>query len=181
MPQSSANKSLFLPQVFQPSSKSGFTLLEVLVMTGITVILLLSATAIFMTFLVNQSLITQKQKIKTQGDNALKQMTQVLREAREVVNCEEVAIDQEITYKDIANNEGSFFIEENRIASDSASSSDRVFLTADDLTVSEFSPSCTLGYESYLVKIKFTLEIETQSFADSPLKQTFEADVSLRN
>jgi type II secretory pathway component PulJ len=160
-------------------SQSGFTLIEVLVMTGLTVILLLSASAIFMTFLLNQSLVTQKQQIKSEGDNALKQMVQVLRQAKTIEDCQ--TGQDEITFTDVSNSQGRYYLDldNNRIAS--ASTPPTVYLTSDDLSVSNFSADCALSHESYLVKFQFTLSNNTPSFGSNPLEQTFEASVSLRN
>lgn len=160
-------------------SRSGFTLIEVLVITGITVILLLSASAIFMTFLLNQSLVTQKQKIKIDGDNALKQITQVLREARTIENCAQVEADEAIVFSDILGNQGEFYITDDRLASESALQT--VYLTSDDLRAFNFSANCSLSQDSYLVKIQFSLADDEPSFSQNPLQQTFEANVSLRN
>lgn len=163
----------FLPQ----HSQSGFTLIEVLVMTGLTVILLLSASAIFMTFLLNQSLITQKQQIKNEGDNALKQMIQVLRQAKTIENCD--TGESELTFTDIANNQGRFYLASNRIASES--SQPTIYLTSDNIQVTNFLANCSLSYESYLVNFQFTLSNNTPNFGEDPIQQTFTANVSLRN
>ena len=164
---------------------SGFTLIEVLVMTGITVILLLSATTIFMTFLVNQSLVMQKQKIKIDGDNALKQMTQMLREAREVVNCDDVSADQEIIYKNISGEVSTFSVMEDsgtqRIASASGEPVATTFLTSGEFEVSDFSPDCMEENEAYLVTVTFNLTDNSLSFSQNPLQQNFTTKVSLRN
>ncbi len=171
-------KSSLLPQ-------SGFTLLEILVFTGLTSILLLSASAIFMTFLVNQSAIMQRQKIKIEGDNALKQMTQILREAKTVENCPGSA--QRVVYENVFREQGEFYIhnyfhdgnEMSRIAS--KSSSGTVYLTSEDFAASNFSADCRVKDESYLLKIKFSLSSKGPDFEAHPFTQTFENSVSLRN
>ncbi len=160
-------------------STSGFTLIEILVITGLTVILLLSASAIFMTFLLNQSLVTQKQQIKIEGDNALKQMVQVIREAKDIENCENVEANQAINFTNILGNQGWFFLESNRVASTSAIGT--IYLTSDSIFVSDFNPSCVFDQSTYLVKIEFKLVGVNPGFGQTPFEQTFKANVNLRN
>ena len=157
--------------------KSGFTLIEVLVITGLTAILLLSSSAIFMTFLVNQSLISQKQQIKIEGDNALKQMSQVLREAKVVEECG--VGKSNIIFSDLSGNQATFDNTNDRVASKSGNST--TYLTSENLALSNFLTDCFYVNNSYLVKIQFTLTNPGPNFNNNPLNQTFSTTVNLRN
>ncbi|MBT3250111.1 MAG: type II secretion system protein [Candidatus Pacebacteria bacterium] len=65
--------------------KSGFTLIELLIVTSITVILLLSASVLFMTFLISNSKINSEQLVKQEGQHALSQIEFLLRNALEIL------------------------------------------------------------------------------------------------
>lgn len=169
------------------SARSGFTLIEVLVMTSLAVIIMLSAVILLMTFLLNQTRITQRQKIRTEGDNALKQMVQVLREAKELAECDGEEKD-EITYQDVYNLEGRFTIttDEESIPRISLTNhlEETIYLTSQDLHATNFNATCTYNETegSYFINFNFELvNIKAPRFAEDPLSQTFEASVSLRN
>ena len=175
----------------KPSSQSsahfGFTLIEVLVMTSLAVIIMLSAVILLMTFLLNQTRITQRQKIRTEGDNALKQMVQVLREAKEVENCDGEE-KNEIVYQDVYDLEGEFTIatDEENIPRISRINhlGETVYLTSEDLQATNFNAICTYNEneDNYFIRFNFDLaNIKAPRFTDEPLSQTFEASVSLRN
>lgn len=65
--------------------KSGFTLIELLIVVGVSVILMLAASALFMTFLISNTKVNNSQLVKEEGQFALKQMEFLLRNAIEIL------------------------------------------------------------------------------------------------
>jgi prepilin-type N-terminal cleavage/methylation domain-containing protein len=61
--------------------QTGFTLIEVLVVTSLTVMIMLTASALFMTFLISGAKTANLQLIKQEGDHAMNQMAFLLRNA----------------------------------------------------------------------------------------------------
>ncbi len=160
------------------SFKKGFTLIEVLVITGLTVIILLSTVVLFMTFMINQASISRKQAIKIAGDNALKQIEQTLRGVRGIQTCTENLND--VSFYDLTNQTGRFYKDNNRIAS--AAGSETYYLTPDDLNVDSFDVNCYPGQDKELVHFSFTLSDNSGfGLSDSPLQQTFTTSVGVRN
>jgi len=64
---------------------NGFTLIELLIVISITVILMLSASVLFMTFLISNSKVSGEQLVKQEGQHALNQMEFLLRNALEII------------------------------------------------------------------------------------------------
>lgn len=63
-------------------SKSGFTLIELMVVTTIVVLLLLSVSSMFMTFMLSNARTNITRQIKAEGSEMISQMEFVLRNAR---------------------------------------------------------------------------------------------------
>lgn len=63
------------------SPQAGFTFIELLVVIGLTVVIMLSVTTLFMIFLVSSGKTSTAQIIKTEGNSAIQQMTFLLRNA----------------------------------------------------------------------------------------------------
>lgn len=74
----------YLCQPSQPTTPAGFTLIEVLVVTSLTVMLLLSSTALFLTFLLGNAKTNLAQQIKREGDSALTKIDYYIRNAQRV-------------------------------------------------------------------------------------------------
>ena len=159
------------------SPNYGFTLVEVLVITSLTVILLLGSMTIFMTFMLNQSRLMSKQRIQKAGDDALAQMTRVLREARSIPGCD---IDMDpLPFVDLLEKSGSYTIDDDdRISSEAAETT--YLLTPDNLTASAFTANCYSGVESDYLKISFTIS-DDNTLGGQILTQDFSTGISLRN
>lgn len=65
-------------------SQAGFTLLEFLVVTSISVVLLATVSAFFMTFIVGSTKSAFEQKAKLEGERAMERMTHLVRNARTI-------------------------------------------------------------------------------------------------
>jgi type II secretory pathway pseudopilin PulG len=156
----------------------GFTLIEVLVITGLTVIILLSTVTLFLTFMVNQASLSRKQAVKIAGDNVLKQMEQTLRGVRGVTNCN--TGQSEVSFYDFTSKNGRFYVDSNRIASDAGNQT--YYLTTDDIGVSNFNIDCYPGQNQELVRFSFTLTDDSGlGLSDTAIEQVFATSVSVRN
>lgn len=164
---------------FKHKLNSGFTLTEVLVITSLTVIIMLSSVVLFMTFLLNQNLISQKQKLKTEGDNALKQITQILREANQITDCPFVN-QTSLTFIDPTQAEISLTVVDSRLTINQTDLS--INLNSEDLSAQNLLVTCREGEEATLVSVSFELTNNTAlRFTETPITQTFSTTVSLRN
>ncbi|KUK79570.1 MAG: hypothetical protein XD95_0303 [Microgenomates bacterium 39_7] len=164
-------KNNSLKQIF------GFTLIEVLVITGLTAIIMLATVSLFMTFLFNQGKISQRQEIKNAGNNALKQITQVLREAKRIDSCS-LGRD-EINYVDLNNHAGSFIEDDGILILNTGT---QVDLTPDHLRVDDFSADCYEGDPSQYIKVSFTLvNPNPGGLSGDPISQDFSTSITLRN
>ena len=79
--------SLFGRRSVKPT-QAGFTLIELLVVLSITVMLMMTVSIFFMTFVVGNTKAVFEQKLKRDGDQAMSQMSTMLRNARSLsTNC----------------------------------------------------------------------------------------------
>lgn len=67
------------------SKLSGFTLIELLIVVSLSVMLMLSASSLFMTFLLGNTKVTRMQTIKHEGEYVMSQMEFLLRNAVQLV------------------------------------------------------------------------------------------------
>lgn len=73
-------------RLLQSSKKAGFTLVELLVTTAITSIILLSASTILMTFFLSNSRTTIRRQIKSEGNRALGRIEFIARGGQSCTN-----------------------------------------------------------------------------------------------
>jgi len=168
---------MFNHRPIHQSPNYGFTLVEVLVITSLTVILLLGSMTIFMTFMLNQSRLMSKQRIQKAGDDALAQMTRVLREARSITGC--ATNMSTLPFVDLLEKSGSYTVTGGQIASTAADNTVYI-LTSDNLTASAFTANCYPGVESDYLKISFTIS-DDNNLRGQSLTQDFSTGISLRN
>ena len=169
---------MFNHRPIHQSSNHGFTLVEVLVITSLTVILLLGSMTIFMTFMLNQSRLMSKQRIQKAGDDALAQMTRVLREARSIPSPDCNMGMSTIKFVDLLEKSGNYTVTGGQIASTSASGT--YLLTPENLTTTVFTANCYPGVESDYLKISFTIS-DDNTLGGQILTQDFSTGISLRN
>ncbi len=164
--------------------KAGFTLIEVLVISGLAVIIMLSTVSLFMTFLISQARVTQKQQLKNAGNSALKQMTQILREAKSINPCSPVASNH-VVFVNIDNKTGDYqtntFDNGNQGIYYSFEGNTHP-ITSQDVNVISFTTNCYAGQQSQLIKVSFVLQNpRIQGPSGDPLNQEFSANIQLRN
>lgn len=177
------------------TKNQAFTLIEVLVVTGIAGLLMITVGSMFITFMGSSSQTKVKQQIKMEGNEALSKMEHLLRNAQKLSannsgNICQTGMDS-IGFESFAGGKGILFQNDNRIASDSGIIEDFVntqqtyFLTSEQLSVDSTYPltfDCYQGDKSYFVQINFGLEAtNTQGPSNRDLTQTFKTAVQLRN
>lgn len=164
--------------------KAGFTLIEVLVISGLAVIIMLSTVSLFMTFLISQARVTQKQQLKNAGNSAIQQMTQILREVKSISPCSPVTSNT-IVFTNLDNKAGSY-----QLGTFSNGNQGIYYtldgithpVTSEDMDIISFSSNCYAGQQSQLVKITFVLQNpKIQGPSGDPLNQQFSTDIQLRN
>lgn len=166
--------------------QKAFTLLELLVTSSITALLMLVISSLFITFLATAYKSRISQNLRESGNNAMTQMVEMIRSASEVSSaCNQ---DQPLDYIDIVNQDGLNTIikeEDNRIASISANS--KFYLTESNLNpdyVSNLIFTCypTPEGKKY-IEISFTLRVG-EGEASNSAKSTsldFSSGLATRN
>lgn len=173
------------------SRLSGFTLIELLIVVSLSVMLMLSASSLFMTFLLGNTKVTRMQLIKHEGEYVMSQMEFLLRNAVQLVAndddqvCERnmtsiafVSIDsgETLLNKSVDPSDG-----KEKIASNSAK-----FLTSGDVDIVN-GPyfDCTESEDklTQYVSIRFTLRKGTPTLdvERDILEQEFISGVGLRS
>jgi len=167
----------------------GFTLIELLIVISLTVILMLSASVLFMTFLISNSKINSARLVKQEGQHALNQMEFLLRNAIEILpndsgqECEAdmleirfLSIDGGITLLKKEDDGG-----KNKIASNSG-----IYLTSDAVDITN-GPifSCTQDNDQSHphINITFTLRKGTPGLDKSRdiVEETFTSSTTVRS
>jgi type II secretory pathway pseudopilin PulG len=172
--------------VRQSHQAHGFTLIEVLVITSLTVIILLSTVVLFMTFLLNQARLTQKQKIKAAGDNALKQIEQAVRGAKKVDPCEPPdPLNPSLTFYDFTGAQGVIELSADDSIASIATPVTGVpvtyILTPEGLAASGVSFGCYTGQDAQIIRVRFTLSGSGEGLVSDTIRQDFSTSIHLRN
>jgi type II secretory pathway pseudopilin PulG len=171
--------------VHQSHQAHGFTLIEVLVITTLTVIILPSTVVLFMTFLLNQARLTQKQKIKAAGDNALKQIEQAVRGAKKVDPCEPPdLLNPSLTFYDFTGARGVIGLSGDTIASTATpvtGTSVNYTLTPEGLVASGVNLGCYNGQDAQIIRVRFTLSGSGEGLISDTISQEFSTSIHLRN
>ena len=167
----------------QPPAQAGFTLIEILVVSGLSIMLLLTISAMFMTFLVGNSSTNIRKTLNTEGNYALSQVAFILRNAIEVnTSCTGVS-DVQISVDSVDGGTTVFAAQDvtgpdgttTRLASNSAN------LTSEDVTLTG-APSftCTQQGNAKYVTVAFELRHSSMTGPDA-LTESFSTEVLLRN
>ena len=161
-----------------PASQKGFTLIEILVTTSLTVLIMLTITSMFMTFLVSNSKTNIKKIVKEEGLYAMSQMEFILKNAyyldetthtcsADMDTIEVISLDGGVT---------TFTNQGGKIASNSAA------LTSDEVALSGLSFDCSGAVSNRSIKISFQLQKNAPTLSqDTSVLQTFESTVNIRN
>jgi len=174
---------------------AGFTLIELLVVATLTVLIMLTVSSLFMTFLITSQKASIEQRVKSEGEDALAKIEFILRNSRKLVPGLDGATTCNNDPNDPMNNlavEGldgyittlqSYPIENPKIASHSGAINDYYYLTSDETTLANLEFTCLTGAEdSYYVGVSFDLKIGTGESSDRETAvETFQTGITLRN
>jgi len=178
------------------SKKNAFTLLELLLTAGITALMMLAVTSLFITFLLTAGKNRLSQRLRESGTSAMQKMTEMLRNANSVSSNCAGATDEGVLLEEIsligADGLTTVLSEiDDKIASSSAENG-VYYLTSNEDGEEGGDPGYlqNLLFTCYAtelgakyVEINFTLSTKTQSTLSSPTASQldFSSGVSLRN
>jgi prepilin-type N-terminal cleavage/methylation domain-containing protein len=187
MPKLSAHN----PHSSGRQSQHGFTLIEILVVVSLSVIITLGAAGLFFTTLISNSKKNVLTTVKDEGDYALSQIEFLLRNAVSLQANPNSPTDpicdtgmSSITLKSIDNGITTLSIQNNKIASQSASTGTPVYLTSTATQLSNLSFNCEQASQNYgtYVTISFTLSKTSPDFNQpTPVQDTFTTSVNIRS
>jgi prepilin-type N-terminal cleavage/methylation domain-containing protein len=167
----------------------GFTLLELLIVVSLTVVLMLGASALFLTFLVSNTKGNALQRVNEEGEYAISQMEFLIRNAIEILpnsadqTCE--ANMDEFVIRSVDTGTTTFFAETvdgtTKIASNSG-----IYLTsgaAELVAGPEFDCSTTENGGTQHVTVQFTLRKGTPGIDQDKeiVEQSFQTGVTVRS
>ncbi len=162
--------------------QTGFTLIELLITTSLTVLLMLTITTMFMTFLIGNSKTNIRKSVKEEGLHAISQMEFIIKNAQYYddtfapCNANQntirvVGLDAGVTTYSTAVDGGV-----NKIASNSAR------LTSDSVTLTSLNFDCSGDAGNRQIKVSFDLAKTAPTLnADSNITESFETTVNMRN
>lgn len=177
------------------AGQAGFTLIELLVVATLTVLIMLTVTSLFMTFLITSQKASIDQRVKSEGEEALSKIEFILRNSRRLVpnldggtTCNNDP-DGPMASIAVEGLDGfvttlqSYPAENPQIASHSGAINDYYYLTSDETTLTNLEFTCLTGAEdSYYVAVSFNLTIGTGQGNDrETATETFQTGITLRN
>lgn len=163
------------------NKKPGFTLIEVLVVSAILVMLLLTASTMFMTFLVSNAKTNVRQQLKAEGQQVLSKIEYDLRNARAITStCPGTS--NSITYTDLSNTSHTIDRASNTIRID-ANAITTPYASATSLTF-----TCEENADSGSTFVSFNFVLANRNAAEigrntnaGQITESFFGRVSLRN
>ncbi len=172
-------------------AQAGFTLLEVVVATSITVIMMLAATSLFLATLRSNTKDTQVTSIKQEGDYALSQMEFLLRNAISVVQDPQFPLSpvcqsnmDSISFKLLDGGITTLSASNGLIASKSATAANPVYLTSPATVLTNLKFDCSQAGTNYgtYVTASFSLaKDENNANTPNTITQDFRTSVSVRS
>lgn len=176
-------------------NQKGFTLLELLIVAGLSVMLMMTVTTMFLTFIATSKKSSIKQKVHNEGESAITKIEFILRNSQKLVagldgsticnndsqtpmsNLAVQGLDGYVTTLQ------TYPIEDGQIASYSTAINDYYYLTSEEVTLSNLRFVCLTGEEdSYYVNVAFDLKIGSGSSNDKETAiESFQTGITLRN
>lgn len=167
-------------------NQKAFTLLELLVTSSITALLMLAISSLFITFLATAYKSRISQNLRESGGNAMNQIIDMIRNSGEITsNCDSETPLDHITVVGEDGVESTIMEEEDRIASISAEN--KIYLTENNVNpnyVSNLVFSCDLTPEGKkYIEVNFTLHTGDNEASKSARSTTldFSSGVATRN
>lgn len=175
---------------------AGFTLLELLIVAGLSVLVMLTVTTMFLTFIITSKKSNLKQKVHNEGQVALSKIEFILRNSQRLVAGLDGATicnnDPDTPMSNIAvqgldgyvTTLQSYPLEDGQLASYSTAINDYYYLTSEETTLSNLRFICLTGGEenTYYVSTSFDLKIGSGSTNDKETAvESFQTGITLRN
>jgi competence protein ComGC len=160
------------------SAQAGFTLIELLITTSLTVLLMLTITSLFMTFLLGNSKTNVRKIIKEEGLHAISQMEFLIKNARYYDDSFQPCADNQSSIRIIGLDNGitTYQVQDGKIASNSSR------LTSDTVTLSSLRFDCSGVSGNRQIKISFTLAKDIPTLgANENISESFETIINMRN
>lgn len=177
-------------------NQSGFTLLELLIVAGLSVLIMMTATTMFLTFIITSKKSNIKQKVHNEGEAALNQIEFILRNSQKLVAGLDGATicnnDPDTPTNNIAvqgldgyvTTLQTYPLADGQLASYSTAINDYYYLTSDETTISNLEFTCLTGGEenTYYVSTSFDLKIGSSASNDKDTSiEHFQTGITLRN
>ena len=167
------------------TNQTGFTLVELLITTSLTVMLMLTITTMFMTFLVGNSKTNIRKKVKEEGLVALSQMEFIIKNAYYVEGTCGTGTTIDITSLDGGTTTYSQQTVDgiNKIASTSAALPPVTkYLTSDSVNISNLNFVCTGETGNRQVIVSFSLTKNAPTLGEeSIITEDFKSIINMRN
>lgn len=180
--------------LLSPTKANGFTLIEILVVISLTVLLMMTAATVFMSFLVSNSKLTALNLVKSEGDYALNQLEFFIRNSIGLETTPEIvdvcaagmeaiavrSIDGEVTVFSLEPDPD----DDNKIKVASSSAEGVVFLTSSAVDIGQLTFDCSQPEFGGSTQVNITLEIdralETEDERDMASQQ-FQTSTAIRS
>lgn len=173
----------------------GFTLLELLIVAGLSVMVMMTVTTMFLTFIITSKKSSIKQKVHNEGEVALTKIEFILRNSQKLVAGLDGSTicnnDPDTPMTDIAvqgldgyvTTLQTYPLEDGQLASYSTAINDYYYLTSEETALSNLQFVCLNGEEdSFYVNASFDLKIGTGASNDKETSiEHFQTGITLRN
>lgn len=176
------------------TSKNGFTLIELLVVVSLTVLLMMTAVAVFMSFLISNSKLAALNLVKSEGDYALSQLEFFIRNSIALETTAEIEDPCEeamsaIAVRSMDGGVSVFSLEpdpgdDNMVKIASSSATQTLFLTSSAVEVGELRFDCTQPDHGGSARVGITLSIDraTDSLDEREMaSQVFQTTTTIRS
>jgi type II secretory pathway pseudopilin PulG len=176
-------------------NQKGFTLLELLIVAGLSVMVMMTVTTMFLTFIVTSRKSNIKQKVHNEGEAALSKIEFILRNSQKLVAGLDGATicnnDSQTPMTNIAvqgldgyvTTLQTYPLSGGQLASYSTAIDDYYYLTSEEVELSNLRFVCLTGEEnSYYVNVAFDLKIGSgfENNKETAI-ESFQTGITLRN
>lgn len=167
-------------QLMKHKLNAGFTLIELLVVSSILVMLLLTASAMFMTFLIGNAKTSIRQQLKAEGQQVINKIEFELRNARDITSTCPTSDAPSITYTDLSNVSHVIGTASNQIVIDA------IPLTTNFSVANPVSFNCSQDATqgNRFIRFSFTLankDVGEVNTAAQGISEVFSGQVAVRN
>jgi prepilin-type N-terminal cleavage/methylation domain-containing protein len=171
-----------LPLKNSRTTHKGFTLIELLVVTGITAMIMLTATSMFATFLLSSARTNVRRQLQAEGNEVLRKVEFLVRNAADVGSACPMTSNS-ITLNTISNTTDVLALSGDALT-ETPSGGSTANLTSDTVEVTTLSGGpvfrCTVAGGTKYVDIAFSLRMNNPNNT-STLIQDFKTTVQVRN